>query len=390
MFNSIQYQQRLQKSGRPRGTGQLTHQFGGGRFFRGLGRLGGIATSSAGRKSVVKTVRVVSKGSKKSGKAAAKSAGKKKKRIQSKTAKKSKRQKPGKKAKSGGKGKSGGQKAIESPNYPLLPLGSRALVPVTPKASSLGIGKSTGKIYPVLPSGSKVPGVATKPAKTRGKFFKNPFAKRNKGPKKGKVKKPKKPKTKWQKMRNTIGKAALTGAVTSGAELGVMYGVHKLSGGATPTKQEMKEGTSHAALGIADKAIKGDVSQATVKKEAVKALGETLAKANARKNKSSVIPARTPSTILQQMKTVYEFLKAQKEARRHHLYGNKQQRIHGARAFGTGVSKGKKKGGKKKTKKKKKKGGKKSSKGRGKRGAKTMNTTAAAKRFRNFRDVFDA
>lgn len=395
MYNTAEYQ-RKQKSGRPTGTGQLGRQFGGGNGQRQLGgRFGGLwssmrtlgraAATGSGRRNLARAAKAASKTSKAGAKVGKKSTkklkGKKPKRLKksSKSSRKKKKSKPG-------------RRAIEqSGNYPLLPVGSRALVPY--QSTSMATGRVAGKTYPLVPVGGKK-GVqfASPPKKSR--LMRNPFKRKQKPGAAKKAAKEKKKKTRWQRIRNRVAAAALTGAVTGGAELGIHYGVHKLSGGATPTKSEVKEGMASAGVGVADRAMKGELTGKAVKEETTKAFKKTLERANqrarqaagakkgrGRRNTMRLTPKRA-NEILQQMRTVHAYLKAAKEKRKKR-YGVTHHRVHGARAFGSGM------GGKKKKKRGKKtsRGGKKKS-GRGGR-KKTMNIPAATRRYYNIRDVFD-
>lgn len=349
MFNTVLEQKRLRQKSLRQNHGSLTHQFGGGfgrtvRIFSAFGR---AASTPAGRKGIYQAAKAVTKTSK-PGRKAIKGASKVGKR-----AKKSKLNKVKKKTKK----KKKKQKAIGyQKKNAIMYDGGYSIIPQ--RASR--VASKSAAVY-----------ATTKTAK-----------------------KTKKPLTKWQKrgrmVRNAAATAALTGAVSSGVELGLLYGGHKAMGGETPSKRELKQGVMNASVGIANEAAKGNLSSSVVKQQTRKAVKETLARANKRAGKSYSSAPKSAKFVLQQMKQVYDYMKRQKQKKRKSYYRGLEHRIHGARAFGTGAGRVTKKYKKKKSKSKKGKkgkGGKKKSTKKGKRGR--MNVSAAARKYQYIRDVFD-
>ena len=182
------------------------------------------------------------------------------------------------------------------------------------------------------------------------KYRKNPFKKPKKNklyPDLSKMMKAGKKPSKVKRYGKALAKSAAIAGLGTGAELGIMYGVHKLRGGDTPSAKQVKEATLEAGLGVASKAMKGNVGPKTVTAEVTKAFRNQIKKTpRSGKQKLSNKQIGEMSQLARAMSRAAQERLAKKK-------GKTKNRYFKARQFGTGM------GAKKKPKKKPKKGGKK-------------------------------
>ena len=186
--------------------------------------------------------------------------------------------------------------------------------------------------------------------------------------------------------------AALTGLSTA-AEMGIAYALHKAAGGKTPSPAQVKEATMEAGVNIADKVLKGKGGTGVILSESRKAWEKQLKKTPRNGvNRLSPNALAKAERVLSSLQKFRARVKEHNKKNKEKLYRSKRHNSFGARQFGTGMGKRppkKKKGGKKggkKGKKGKKKGKKKS--GGAKKGYAKMNVKRANARLKKMQDVF--
>lgn len=212
---------------------------------------------------------------------------------------------------------------------------------------------------------------------------------------------PKPPASRWKKAAKTVGKAALVGGLGTAAELGIMYGIHKLNGGGAPTRAQVKHATLEAGLNIADKAMKGNTNVNTIRRETAKSFNKIMGKTS-KNNPSPLTPGlkRKAENVLSKLRQWNHRATSNTNKSKQRMYGDKKHRSYGSRQFGTGAGKkrGKKRGkqrrGKAKRGKAKRSAKRGKKKGKAKRRSskkKRMSVQAAARRkMKRMNDVFSA
>ena len=190
--------------------------------------------------------------------------------------------------------------------------------------------------------------------------------------------------------------AALTGLSTA-AEMGIAYALHKSSGGKTPSAAQVKEATMEAGVNIADKMLKGKGGTGVILSESRKAWEKQLKKTP--RNGVNRLNPKTEERAKRIMAALGNFrarVKEHNKKSKQKLYRSKKYNSFGVRQFGTGAGKRspkkkpkKRGGGKKGGKKRGKKSGRGSRGGRGKKkGYAKMNVKGAASRLKKMQDVF--